>query len=38
MSDVIQFAKKIYGVSEKAGYFVNFFFKNGFNISGNGFV
>ena len=35
MSDVIQFTKKICGVFEKAGYFVQKVFQNGINMSGN---
>ena len=35
MSDVIQSTEKICGVFEKAGYFVQIFFTNGINLSGN---
>ena len=37
MSDVIQFTKIIFGVFEKAGYFVQKVLQNGINISGNVF-
>ena len=37
MSDVIQHTKKICGVFEKAGYFVQIVLQNGTNMTGNVF-